>query len=193
MLLETLKRGLLAHLIKFRFTIIVITCLLLAATATLIGDEYEALRDPEKTEALETLCQLPHNAERHIAWGYVGSYRLSPGSTKKRVAFWWDNIDHFLSNAPDVKIAEFASLFTNPTIVAILRQLVEGKKSVADLAKESGIPESEVKEAVEKLMKATLVIRTENNLIKPHNDAISFFLNFVSMTTVHLGHIKSDR
>ena len=42
-------------------------------------------------------------------------------------------------------------------------------------------------------MKATLVVRTEDNLITPHNDAISFFLNFVSMTTVHLGHIKSDR
>ncbi len=193
MLLETLKRGFLAHLIKFRFTIIVITCLIFAATTTLIGDEYEALRDPEKTEAFETLCQLPHDAERQIAWGYVGSYQSSLGSTKKRVAFWWDNIDHFLSNAPDVEIAEFASLFTNPTIVAVLRQLVEGKKSVADLAKESGIPENEVKEAVEKLMKATLVIRTENNLIKPHNDAISFFLNFVSMTTVHLGHVKSEK
>lgn len=193
MLLETLKRGILVHLIKFRFTIIVITCLLLAATATLIGDEYGELRDREKNEALETLCQLPHDAERQIAWGYVGSYRPSLGSTKKRIAFWQDNIDHFLSNAPDVEIAEFASLFTNPTIVAVLRQLVEGKKSVADLAKESGIPESEVKEAVEKLRKATLVIRTENNLIEPHNDAISFFLNFVSMTTVHLGHTKSEK
>ena len=193
MLLETLKRGLLAHLIKFRFTIIVITCLLLAATTILIGDEYEALRDPEKTEALEILCQLPSDTERHIAWGYVGSYRPSPGSMNKRVAFWWDNIDHFLSNAPDTEIVNFVNIFTDTTVIAILRQLVEGQKSVADLAKACGIPESEVKEAVEKLMKATLVIRTEDNLIKPHNDAVSFFLNFVSMTTVHLGHTKSDR
>ena len=193
MLSAALKRGLFAHLIKFRFTIMVITCLLLAATTTLIGDEYEALRDEEKSEALETLCQLPRNAERQIAWGYVGSYRPSPSSTKKRVAFWWDDIDHFLSNAPDAEIVEFASLFTNPTVIAVLRQLVEGKKSVADLVKGSGLPESEVKEAVETLMKATLVLRTEDNLIKPHNDAVSFFLNFVSMTTVHLGHTKSDR
>ena len=194
MLLETLKRGILAHLIKFRFIITVTICLLFVITTTLIGDDaYSPMDDPEKEEALETLCQLPSDTERHIAWGYVGSYRPSPGSTTKRVAFWWDNIDHFLSNAPDVEIAEFASLFTNPTIVAVLRQLVEGKKSVSDLAKESGIPESEVKEAVEKLMKATLVIRTEDNLIKPHNDAVSFFLNFVSMTIVHIGHVKSDR
>ena len=150
-------------------------------------------RFEEKTEALETLCQLPHNAERQIAWGYVGSYRPSPGSTKKRVAFWWDNIDHFLSNAPDTEIVNFVNIFTDTTVIAILRQLVEGQKSVADLAKACGIPESEVEKAVEKLMKATLVIRTEDNLIKPHNDAVSFFLNFVSMTTVHLGHTKSDR
>ncbi len=193
MLSAALKRGLFAHLIKFRFTIMVITCLLLAATTTLIGDEYEALRDPEKIEALETLCHLPDNAEGQIAWGYVGAYGTLSTNTRKRVAFWWDNIDHFLSNAPDIEIAEFANLFTNPTVIAVLRQLVEGKKSVEDLTKETGISESEVKEAVETLMKATLVLRTEDNLIKPHNDAVSFFLNFVSMTTVHLGHTKSDR
>ena len=193
MFLNSLKRGLPVPLTKFRVTITVIICLFLVATTILIGDEYEALRDEEKSEALETLCQLPRNAERQIAWGYVGSYRPSPSSTKKRVAFWWDDIDHFLSNAPDAEIVEFASLFTNSTVIAVLRQLVEGKKSVEDLTKETGISESEVKEAVETLMKATLVLRTEDNLIKPHNDAVSFFLNFVSMTTVHLGHTKSDR
>ena len=41
-------------------------------------------------------------------------------------------------------------------------------------------------------MDATLVERTEDDLIEPKNDAVSFFLNFVSMTIVHLGHIKPD-
>ena len=125
--------------------------------------------------------------------GYLGAYGTPPNKTKSRIAFWSTNIDSFLSKAPDADLVNFATLFTNPTIVAVLRQLVEGKKSVPDLAKESGIPESEVEGAVETLMKATLVVRTEDNLITPHNDAISFFLNFVSMTTVHLGHTKSDR
>ena len=149
--------------------------------------------DPEKSEALRTLCRLPITIERPISWGYIGGYRTAPGKIRQRMAFWSSTIDNFLSKAPDTDIVNLASLFTNPTVVAVLRQLVEGKKSVADLAEESGIPESEVQEAVETLMKATLVIRTDNNLIKPHNDAVSFFLNFVSMTTVHLGHIKFDR
>ncbi len=149
--------------------------------------------DPEKSEALQTICHLPVDAERQISWGYLGAYGTPPNKTKSRIAFWSTNIDSFLSKAPDADLVNFATLFTNPTIVAVLRQLVEGKKSVPDLAKESGIPESEVEGAVETLMKATLVVRTEDNLITPHNDAISFFLNFVSMTTVHLGHTKSDR
>jgi RNA polymerase sigma factor (sigma-70 family) len=148
--------------------------------------------DPEKSEAIRTLCRLPDSDERVIAWGYVGGYRTSPGKTNARVAFWGDNIDSFLTKAPATEIVNLASLFTNPTIVAVLRQLVEGKRSVADLAKGCGISESEIEKAVQTLMDATLVARTENDLIEPKNDVVSFFLNFVSMTIVHLGHIKSE-
>lgn len=148
--------------------------------------------DPQRSEALKTLCQLPISDERQIAWGYVGGYRTSPGSTKARVAFWLSNIDNFLSKAPDADIVNLASLFTNSTVVAILRQLVEGKKSVTDLAKRSGISESEIEKAVALLMDETLVARTADNLIESKNDAFSFFLNFVSMTIVHLGHIRPE-
>ena len=146
--------------------------------------------DPQRSEALKTLCQLPISDEKLISWGYVGGYRTSPSSTKARVAFWLSNVDNFLSKAPDADIVNLASLFTNRTVVAILRQLVEGKKSVADLAKASGISESEIGEGVALLMDETLVARTEDNLIESKNDAFSFFLNFVSMTIVHLGHIR---
>ena len=148
--------------------------------------------DPEKSVALRTLCRLPDSDERAISWGYVGGYRISPGKATSRVAFWGDNIDSFLTKAPDTEIVNLAGLFTNSTIVAVLRQLVDGKKSIADLAKACDIPESKVEKAVEILMEATLVARTEDNLIEPKNDVVSFFLNFVSMTIVHLGHIKSE-
>ena len=193
MFLDSLKRGLLAHPIILCFVVTVTIGLFFVGTNTLIGDDAYGPMDPqsEKALALNTLSQV--SGERHIAWGYVGAYSVSPAQKKSRIAFWEDNIDNFLSNASDAEIVNLATLFTNPTVVAVLRQLVEGKKSVTDLAKASGIPESEVEGAVETLMKATLVVRTEDNLIKPHNDAISFFFNFVSMTTVHLGHTKSDR
>ena len=148
--------------------------------------------DPEKSEVLRTLCRLPDSDERAISWGYVGGYRTSPGKSTARVAFWGDNIDNFLTKAPDPEIVNLASLFTNPSIVAVLRQLVEGKRSIADLANGCGSSESEVEKVVEVLMEATLVARTEDNLIEPKNDVVSFFLNFVSMTIVHLGHIKPE-
>ena len=148
--------------------------------------------DPEKSVALRTLCRLPDSDERAISWGYVGGYRTAPGKMTARVAFWGDNIDSFLTRAPDTEIVNLASLFTNSTIIAVLRQLVDGKRSVADLAKGCGISEGEIEKVVQTLMDATLVARTEDNLIEPKNDVVSFFLNFVSMTIVHLGHIKSE-
>ena len=154
--------------------------------------EFEALLESEKSEALKTLCRLPVSADRPISWGYVGAYRTVPGQMATRIASWSDNIDNFLSQAPDTEIVNLASLFTNPTIIVVLRQLVEGKRSIADLANRCGISESGIEKAVETLMDATLVARTEDNLIEPKNDAVSFFLNFVSMTIVHLGHIKPE-
>ena len=155
-----------------------------------IAAESDAFLASRRNEALETLRRVPYDAERPISWGYVGGYRTSPGKMSGRVAFWSDNIDNFLSKAPDADIVNLASLFTNPTIIAVLRQLVEGKRSIADLAKACDVQESEIEKAVETLTDATLVERTEDDPIEPKNDAVSFFLNFVSMTIVHLGHIK---
>ena len=144
----------------------------------------------QRGDALKALSTLPDDAENHVAWGYVGVYKTAANAGKSRIAYWSDSIDIFLNKAPDADIVNFAHLFTNPTIVAVLRQLVKGEKSVADLAKESDISEDAIEKAVQTLMDATLVARTEDNLIAPKNDVISFFLNFVSMTIVHLGHIK---
>ena len=158
----------------------------------MIAAESDAFLASRRNEALETLRRVPYDAERPISWGYVGGYRTSPGNMKSRVAFWSDNIDNFLSKAPDADIVNLASLFTNTNVIAVLRQLVEGKRSVSDLANGCDLPESEVEKAVETLMDATLVVRTEDNLIEPKNDVVSFFLNFVSMTIVHLGHIRPE-
>lgn len=193
MFLETLKRGFLVHLTKFRFTITVTICLLFVFTTILIGDDPDNLFNAEKSKALRTLRQLPNNAEKPISWGYVGGYRTSPNNAHNDTAFWWsENIDSFLTKASDAEIAEFVSLFTIPTVISVLRRLVEGNRSVADLAKACEVSEKEVEKAVELLMDVRLVARTEDNLINPHNDAISFFLNFVSMTIMHLEHVKPD-
>ena len=151
-----------------------------------IAFESDAFLDSEKKEAYSTLCRLPHNAERPLAWGYGGGYRTAPGKLSKRISFWSDNIDNFISRAPDDAIANLASIFTNPTVVAILRQLVEGKRSVEELANGCGSSAGEIEKAVETLIAAELAARTADDLIEPKNDAVAYFLNFVAMTRVHL-------
>ncbi len=151
-----------------------------------IADESDAFLNAEKREAMSTLCRLPHNAERPITWGYGGGYRTAAGKMSKRISFWSDSIDNFISRTSDIAIANLANIFTNPTVVGVLRQLVEGKRSVEDLANGCGTSESEIGKAVETLIGAQLAESTEDNLIESKNDAVFYFLNFVGMTRVHL-------
>ena len=151
-----------------------------------IADESDAFLDTEKKEAISTLCRLPHNAESPIAWSYGGAYRTPSGKRSTRFSLWTDSIDNFLSRTPDAAIANLASIFANLTVVAVLRQLVEEKKSVTDLANGCGISNGEIEKAVKTLIDAKLAARTEDNLIEPKNDAVFYFLNFVGMTRVHL-------
>ena len=152
----------------------------------IIADESDAFLDTEKKEAISTLCRLPHNAESPIAWSYGGAYRTPSGKRSRRFSLWTDSIDNFISRTPDAAIANLASLFTNPIVVGVLRQLVEGKRSVEDLSKGCDTSEDEIEKAVETLIDGNLAVRTEDNLIEPKNDAVFYFLNFVGMTRVHL-------
>ena len=151
-----------------------------------IAEESDAFLNAEKKEAMSTLCRLPHNAERPITWGYGGGYRTRAGKMWKRISLWTTSIEDFISRTPDAEIANLASIFANPAVVAVLRQLVEGKKSVADLAKGCSTSEGEIEKAVETLIDGNLAARSEDNLIEPQNDAVFYFLNFVGMTRVHL-------
>ena len=151
-----------------------------------IAADADASTDSDKKQALEALLQLSHHAKDPITWCYAGAYRAASGQRSSRGSVWTTNVDSFLSNAPDAEIVKLAKYFTNPTIVAVLRQLVGGKKSVADLANGCGISESEMEETVALLIEGALVKRTEDDLIEPKNDAVFYFLNFVGMVTVYL-------
>ena len=148
--------------------------------------ESDAYLNSRKKDAVSTLLRLPYDAEAPLAWIYGGAYRAASGQMSKRCSVWTTNVDDFLSRAPDAEIVNLASLFTKPTIVAILRQLVEGKKSIEDLAKGCGISVDKIEKAVETLIDAELAAHTEDNLIEPINDAVFYFLNFVGMTRRHL-------
>ena len=151
-----------------------------------ISANSDASNGSDKREALNALLQLRHNAKDPITWCYAGAYRAASGQQSSRGSVWTTSTDKFLSRAPDAEIVKLAKYFTNPTVVAVLRQLVSGKRSVADLANGCGISESEMDETVEMLADAALVKRTDDNLIEPKNDAVFYFLNFVGMVTVYL-------
>ena len=151
-----------------------------------IASNANASTDLGKRDALDILLQLPHDAKDPITWCYAGAYRAASGQRSSRGSIWTTSTDKFLSRAPDAEIVNLAKYFTNPIVVAVLRQLVGGKKSVADLANGCDIPESEMEETVSLLVNAALVKRTEDDLIEPKNDAVFYFLNFVGMVTVYL-------
>ena len=153
---------------------------------TAIAFDANASIDSGRREALNALLRLPSDAKDQITWCYAGAYRAPSGQRSSRGSIWTTSTDKFLSNAPDAEIVNLAKYFTNPTVVAVLRQLVEGKKSVADLATGCGISESEMEETVALLIDGALVKRTEDDLIEPKNDAVFYFLNFVGMVTVYL-------
>ena len=151
-----------------------------------IAANLDASIDSGKRVALDALFRLPHDAKDAITWCYAGAYRAASGQQSRRGSIWSDSIDNFISRAPDAEIVKLAKFFTNPTVVAVLRQLVEGKKSVADLAKGCGVSESEMEKTVALLIDGSLVGRTEDDLVEPKNDAVFYFLNFVGMTRVYL-------
>ena len=151
-----------------------------------IAANLDASIDSGKREALDALFRLPHDAKDPITWCYAGAYRAASGQQSRRGSIWSDSIDNFISRAPDAEIVKLATFFTNAAVVAVLRQLVDSKKSVADLANGCGISESEMEKTVALLIDGSLVERTKDNLIEPKNDAVFYFLNFVGMTRVYL-------
>ena len=153
---------------------------------TTLASDANASIDLGRRDALNALLRLPSDAQDQITWCYAGAYRAASGHRSSRGSIWTTSTDSFLSKAPDAEIVKLAKYFTNPTVVAVLRQLVGGKKSVADLANGCDISESEMAETVALLVDAALVKRTEDDLIEPKNDAVFYFLNFVGMVTVYL-------
>ncbi len=193
MSIKTFTRICTTRLITFSIAITVTIGLLLVVTNTLVGHETDEELVSQKNAALKKLCELPDDNKKHISWGYVGAYRTSSNRTNSRIAFWQDDYDRFLSKVPDADIVNFATIFTNQNVVAVVRQLVEGKKTEAELSESTGITEAEIEIAVQLLIDSKLAARTKDNRIEPKNDVGSFFLNFVSMTTVHLGNIKPKK
>lgn len=153
----------------------------------------------EKMVAARTICRLPVNEENPITWGIIGAYRLDHApdnqrislNQKGKISFWSSSVDEYLNLAPDMEIANLAKNFTNPIVITVLKRLVKGQSSVAELAKLCDVSESELDNALEPLIVAHLVVRKEDGVVETkHFGAIVFILTLVNMTALYLQHIK---
>ena len=143
--------------------------------------------DESRKAAGRAITQLPTGSQNPITWGIVGGYRIGDGADKRRISTWSsDSIDGFLNRVSNGEIAHFAGLFTDSTAVAVVRKLVHGQCTVAELRKNCE-DESALAKALDHLEACHMITR-EDDLVEPVKDAITYFLTFLSMCILYQGH-----
>lgn len=146
-----------------------------------------------RSDASRTLTKLPTGAKSPITWGIVGGYRLNSGEDKRRIATWsMDSIDQYLDLVSDEEIANFATLFTDPVTVKLMRRLVRGKTTVAELATMCN-GEANLEEVVTRLETCNLITRDGDDSVIPGKDAVTFLLTFVAMATIYMDLNRSKQ
>ena len=142
--------------------------------------------DQARSSAGRTITKLPTDQENPVIWGLAGAYRLGAKVNQRRLSFWsFDDIDEYLDCAQDADIARFASLFTDPAAVGVIRRLVKGPQQVADLATLCGIDREALDGVIEGLTEAGLVQRTKDGRIEPVKDSVPFLMTLIGLTVLY--------
>jgi transposase/DNA-binding HxlR family transcriptional regulator len=155
--------------------------------------EESGVFNAERKAAFDIICRLPSDAENPITWGFAGAYRYGNRGKKGRVSFWSSSIDEYINAVTDSEVSDFASMFTNRIAINVLKQLIEGQKSVAELAKVCGITDGKMNQTLEPLIAANLVHRKEGDVIKAEYDALAYILTLVNITRLYAEHLKSEK
>ena len=142
--------------------------------------------DQARSAAGRTIIKLPTDQENPVIWGLAGAYRLGAKVNKRRLSFWsFDDIDEYLDCAQDADIARFASLFTDPAAVGVIRQLVKGPQQVDDLATLCAIDREALDGVLEGLTEAGLVQRAKDGRIEPVKDSVPFLMTLIGLTVLY--------
>lgn len=142
--------------------------------------------DQARSAAGRTITKLPTDQENPVIWGLAGAYRLGAKVNQRRLSFWsFDDIDEYLDCAQDADIARFASLFTDPAAVGVIRQLVKGPQQVADLATLCAIDREALDGVLEGLMEAGLVERAKDGRIEPVKSSVTFLMTLIGLTVLY--------
>ncbi|NKB66819.1 MAG: sigma-70 family RNA polymerase sigma factor [Candidatus Latescibacteria bacterium] len=139
-----------------------------------------------RSSAGQTITKLPTDQENPVVWGLAGAYRLGAKVNKRRLSFMsYDDIDEYLATNQDVDIARFAALFADPAAVGVIRQLVKGPRSAAELTKGTGIEPDALERVLEGLVEALLVRRGDDGRIEPVKDTVPYFMTLISLSQLY--------
>ena len=142
--------------------------------------------DQARSSAGRTITKLPTDQENPVIWGLAGAYRLGAKVNQRRLSFWsFDDIDEYLDCAQDADIARFASLFTDPAAVGVIRWLVKGPQQVDDLATLCAIDRESLDGILEGLIEAGLVQHAKDGRIEPVKDSVSFLMTLIGLTVLY--------
>lgn len=142
--------------------------------------------DQARSAAGRTITKLPTDQENPVIWGLAGAYRLGAKVNQRRLSFWsFDDIDEYLDCAKDADIARFASLFTDPAAVGVIRQLVKGPQQVADLATLCAIDREALNGVLECLIEAGLVQYAKDGRIEPVKSSVTFLMTLIGLTVLY--------
>lgn len=147
----------------------------------------------ELRAAAERICRLPVSQQKDpLVWGIAGAFNVYNGErstqTSRRISFNTTDIDEYLSKVSDTEIADFASLFTNPITITILKALMRGKLSVEDLAKKCDLSIDQLNEALAPVIESRLVAREDDIITtKGCADSITNLLTLINLTCGYHG------
>lgn len=142
--------------------------------------------DQARSSAGRTITKLPPDQENPVIWGLAGAYRLGAKVNQRRLSFWsFDDIDEYLDCAQDADIARFASLFTDPAAVGVIRQLVKGPQQVANLVTLCATDREALDGVLEGLIEAGLVQRAKDGRIEPVKDSVPFLMTLIGLTVLY--------
>lgn len=144
----------------------------------------------ERSAAAEKICRLPVGEDEPISWGIVGAFRKGKGTgISRRISIYTTDLENYLQKVTNDEIATFASLFTNPMTIAILKAVVrDDKPTIEDVASRCNTTVDKIEEALPDMIEKRLIMRDGDQLrTKDCADPITGILTLMNLTSNYYG------
>lgn len=139
----------------------------------------------ERSAAAEKICRLPVGENEPISWGIIGAFRKGKGTgISRRISIYTTDLDNYLQRVTNDEIAAFASHFTNPMTIAILKAVVrDDKPTIEEVASRCNTTVDKIEEALPDMIEKRLITRENDKLhAKDCADPITGLLTLMNLT-----------